>query len=64
LNNGCAIPLLIVPSVVGVMLGSLVGVRILKVAKPAFVRWVVIGILASTGVVAISKGVWALTHQP
>jgi uncharacterized protein len=56
LNDGCVIPLMVVPSVVGVMLGSLVGVRILKVAKPTFIRWVVIGVLAFAGFRAISKG--------
>jgi len=56
MNNGCVIPLMLVPSVVGIMLGSLVGVRILKVAKPAFVRWAVIGVLAFAGLRAISKG--------
>lgn len=56
LNNGCVIPLMVVPSIVGVMLGSLVGVRILKVAKPTFIRWVVIGVLAFAGLRAISKG--------
>ncbi len=56
LNNGCVIPLIVVPSVVGVMFGSLVGVRILKVAKPAFVRWAVIGVLAFAALRAISKG--------
>jgi uncharacterized membrane protein YfcA len=56
LNNGCVIPLMVVPSIVGVMLGSLVGVRILRIAKPAFIRWAVIGILAFAGVRAILKG--------
>jgi uncharacterized membrane protein YfcA len=56
LNNGCVIPLILVPSVVGIMFGSLVGVRILKVAKPAFIRWAVIGVLAFAGLRAFSKG--------
>ncbi|MGC8639477.1 MAG: sulfite exporter TauE/SafE family protein [Isosphaeraceae bacterium] len=56
LNKGCVLPLVIVPSVVGVMLGARIGVRILKVAKPAFIRWIVIGILALSGLRAIAKG--------
>ena len=56
LNKGCVLPLVIVPSVVGVMLGARIGVRILKVAKPAFIRWMVIGILALSGLRAIAKG--------
>lgn len=61
MNRGCVIPLMVVPSVVGIMLGSLVGVRILRIAKPAFIRWMVIGILAFAGVKALFKGLqWDL----
>jgi uncharacterized membrane protein YfcA len=56
MNKGCVIPMMVVPSLVGIMLGSLVGVRALKVAKPAFIRWMVIGILALAGAKALSKG--------
>ena len=56
LNQGCVIPLMVVPSVVGVMIGSWIGVRILKVAKPVFIRRVVIGVLAFAGLRAIAKG--------
>jgi uncharacterized membrane protein YfcA len=56
LNRGCVIPLLVVPSLVGIMLGSLIGVRILRVAKPSFVRWLVIGLLLFAGGKALTKG--------
>jgi hypothetical protein len=56
MNKGCVIPMMVVPSLVGIMLGSFVGVRVLKIAKPAFIRWMVIGILAFAGVKALSKG--------
>ncbi len=56
MNQGCIIPLLVVPSLVGIMLGSFVGVRVLKVAKPAFIRWMVILLLAFAGAKAITKG--------
>ncbi len=55
-NQGCVIPLMVVPSLVGIMLGSFVGVRILKVAKPSFVRWIVIVMLLFAGAKAITKG--------
>jgi uncharacterized membrane protein YfcA len=38
------------------MLGSFVGVRLLKIAKPTFIRWMVIAILGFAGVKALSKG--------
>lgn len=56
INKGCVIPLMVVPSVVGIMLGSLVGVRILAVAKPTFIRWAVIAILLFAGAKAFTKG--------
>jgi len=56
MNKGCVIPMMVVPSLVGIMLGSFVGVRLLKIAKPTFIRWMVIGILAFAGIKALSKG--------
>ena len=56
LNEGCVIPMMVVPSLVGIMLGSFIGVRILRVAKPGFVRWMVIGLLLFAGGKAITKG--------
>jgi len=56
LNKGCVIPMMVVPSLVGIMLGSFIGVRLLKVAKPTFIRWMVICILAFAGLKALSKG--------
>ncbi len=56
INKGCVIPMMVVPSLVGIMLGSFIGVRILKVAKPTFVRWIVIGLLLFAGSKALTKG--------
>jgi hypothetical protein len=64
LNQGCVIPMMVVPSLVGIMLGSFVGVRILKVAKPAFIRWMVIGILAFAGAKALHKGITSFPSTP
>jgi hypothetical protein len=56
LNRGCVIPLMAVPSIVGLMLGSFVGVRILAVAKPKVIRYIVIGVLLFAGGKALMKG--------
>jgi len=56
LNQGCVIPLMAVPSIVGLMLGSFVGVRILAVAKPKVIRYIVIGVLLFAGGKALLKG--------
>lgn len=56
LNKGCVIPMMVVPSLIGIMAGSFVGVRLLKVAKPGLVRWIVIGMLGFAGLKALTKG--------
>jgi len=56
MNRGCVIPLIAVPSIVGLMLGSLVGVKVLSMAKPKFIRYVVIGVLFFAGFKAIDSG--------
>lgn len=56
LNQGCVIPLMAIPSIVGLMLGSFVGVRVLAVAKPKVIRYIVIGVLLFSGIKALLKG--------
>lgn len=56
LNQGCVIPLMAIPSIVGLMLGSVVGVRLLARAKPKFIRYMVIIVLFSAGAKALMKG--------
>jgi uncharacterized protein len=56
MNRGCVIPLIGVPSIVGLMLGSLIGVKILAVAKPKIIRYMVIAVLVFAGLKALDKG--------
>ena len=56
MNRGCVIPLIAVPSIVGLMLGSLVGVKLLAIAKPKMIRYFVIIILLFAGLKAMDKG--------
>jgi uncharacterized protein len=55
-NNGAVLPMMVVPSIVGIMLGSIVGVRILAKTKPAAVRYIVIIMLLFSGARALLKG--------
>ena len=55
-NNGAVLPMLVVPSIIGIMLGSIVGVRILAKTKPAAIRYVVIFMLLFAGSRALLKG--------
>jgi hypothetical protein len=56
MNNGAVLPLMVVPSVVGIMLGSFVGVKILGVTKPSIIRILVIVVLGISGTKALLKG--------
>ncbi len=55
-NNGAVLPMMVVPSIIGIMLGSIVGVRILAKPKPAAVRYIVIAMLLFAGSRAMLKG--------
>ncbi|MBI5253709.1 MAG: sulfite exporter TauE/SafE family protein [Euryarchaeota archaeon] len=56
LNEGAVLPIIAVPSIVGIMLGSIVGVKILAKARPRAIKWVVIGLLLFAGSRALLKG--------
>lgn len=59
-NRGAVLPMLVVPSIIGIMLGSIVGVRILVRTRPAAIRHMVIALLLFASVRALLKGfeVW------
>jgi hypothetical protein len=56
LHSGAVLPLIAVPSIVGVMLGAKIGARLLRIAPAATVRKVVIALLLVAGVRALLKG--------
>jgi uncharacterized membrane protein YfcA len=56
MNNGAVLPMLVVPSIIGIMLGSIVGVRILARTRPAAIRTVVIVLLLFASSRALLKG--------
>jgi hypothetical protein len=55
-NNGAVLPMMVAPSIIGIMLGSIVGVRILAKTKPAAIRYIVIFMLLFAGTRALLKG--------
>ncbi|HIJ85302.1 MAG TPA: sulfite exporter TauE/SafE family protein, partial [Magnetococcales bacterium] len=56
MNKGAVLALISVPSILGIMLGSLIGVRLLRVANAAVVRKVVLVMLFLAGSRALMKG--------
>ncbi len=56
INNGATLPLVVVPSIIGTMLGSVLGVKILAKTKPAACKYMVIIMLILAGVRLMLKG--------
>ena len=56
INQGAVLPLIAVPSVVGMMLGARIGARLLTVLKGAVIRRMVIAVLLFAGARALLKG--------
>jgi len=56
INNGAALPIVVVPSIIGIMLGTIVGVRILSKTKPAAIKSIVIAMLLIAGGRILLKG--------
>jgi uncharacterized protein len=60
INRGAVLPMIAVPSVVGMMLGARIGARLLNVLKGSVIRRMVIAVLLFAGLRALLKGtgVW------
>ena len=60
INKGAVLPMIAVPSVVGMMLGARIGARLLGVLKASVIRRLVIAVLLFAGTRALLKGlgVW------
>ncbi|MCC6048352.1 MAG: sulfite exporter TauE/SafE family protein, partial [Thermodesulfobacterium sp.] len=56
LNSGAISPMIVIPSIIGIMLGTVVGVKILEVARPKVIRIMVLGLLFLSGLRALLKG--------
>jgi uncharacterized membrane protein YfcA len=57
INQGAVLPMIAVPSVVGMMLGARIGARLLNVLKGSVIRRLVIVVLLFAGTRALLKGV-------
>jgi uncharacterized membrane protein YfcA len=55
-NRGALLPMLVVPSILGVMLGARIGARLLHVTRASTIRKIVIALLLVAGARAFVKG--------
>jgi len=60
LAKGAVLPLIVVPSVLGVTIGARIGAVISHRAKPTFLKYLVLGILLLTAIMDIGKGLRGL----
>jgi uncharacterized protein len=56
LNRGAVLPMLVAPSIIGVMLGAKIGVRVLRRAPARVVRRAVLALLLVAGIRSLLKG--------
>jgi uncharacterized membrane protein YfcA len=56
LNRGAVLPMIVVPSLIGVILGAKVGARLLRVASSSLIRRIVLAVLVVAGGRALLKG--------
>jgi len=61
INQGAVLPILVAPSIAGVMLGAKIGARLLRVVRAGTVRRIVVALLLAAGARALLKGtgVWS-----
>ncbi|MBF0277522.1 MAG: sulfite exporter TauE/SafE family protein [SAR324 cluster bacterium] len=55
-NQGAVLPIIIIPSMAGVMIGANIGSRLLPKVNPAMIRNMVIGVLLLAGIRSLLKG--------
>ena len=60
LANGAVLPMIVIPSVIGISIGSRIGARIAVKARPKFVRYLVMGVMLLAAVLDIQKGLSGL----
>jgi uncharacterized membrane protein YfcA len=56
INKGAILPIVVAPSIAGMMLGAFVGAKLLTKARPAAIRYTVISMLTLAGLRAFLKG--------
>ena len=57
IHSGAILPILVVPSIIGMMLGSWVGVGVLARIRPVRLRYIVLGLLLFAGLRSLLKAV-------
>ena len=57
INSGAVVPLITIPSVLGMIIGTKIGVKILMKARPEKIKLLVVILLGFAGLVSLAKGI-------
>ena len=64
LANGAVLPVIVIPSVIGITIGARIGAKLAVKAKPKAVRYLVMGIMLMSAVLDVWKGLSGLGYVP
>ena len=64
LAKGAVLPVIVIPSVIGITIGARIGAKLAVRAKPKFVRYLVMGIMLMSAILDIWKGLSGLGYVP
>ncbi len=62
LSRGAVLPIIVIPSVIGITIGARIGARLAVVARPRIVRYVVLAVMLMAAVLDILKGLKGLGY--
>jgi len=64
LSKGAILPMIVIPSVVGITIGARIGAKLAVVARPRIVKYVVLAVMLLAAVLDIYKGLAGLGYVP
>ncbi len=64
LSRGAILPMIVVPSVLGITIGARIGAKLAVRARPRIVRYIVLGVMLLAAVLDIYKGLAGLGYVP
>ncbi len=62
--NGAVLPVIVIPSVIGITIGARIGAKLAVKAKPKFVKYIVLAVMLLAAVLDIYKGIAGLGYLP
>jgi uncharacterized membrane protein YfcA len=64
LSKGAVLPVIVIPSVIGITIGARIGAKLAVRARPKIVRYIVLAVMLLAAVLDIYKGLAGLGYVP